>query len=76
MARNLSEGSRVRYEGDLPWGWDRDGIVVAVTDDTSGDQIATVEFGQPGVTQDIPASELERDPVSAQHFGEDGIPFE
>jgi hypothetical protein len=75
MAKNLRQGSRVRYEGDLPEGWDRDGIVVAVTDDASGDQIATVEFGD-GKLQDIPVSELDRDPVSARYFDDDGIPID
>lgn len=75
MAKNLSEGSKVRYAGDLPEDWDRNGIVVAVEDDASGDQIATVEFGLPGQLQDIPASELERDPIDAQHYDDDGNPF-
>jgi hypothetical protein len=76
MAKNLSEGSRVRYNGDLPEGWDRTGTVVLIEDDASGDQIATVEFGTPGMTQDIPASELERDPMDAQYYDDDGNPFE
>jgi hypothetical protein len=75
MAKNLRRDSRVRYEGDLPEDWDRDGIVLAVIDDASGDQIATVEFG-PGRLQDIPASELNRDPVTARYFDDDGIPVD
>lgn len=76
MAKKLSEGSRVRYAGELPDGWSHDGIVVAVEDDASGDQIATVEFGLPGQLQDVPASQLDRDPLSAQHYDDDGNPFE
>jgi len=75
MAKNLSEGSKVRYYGDLPEGWGPDGIVVAVENDASGDQVATVEFDRPGQVQDIPASELERDVTDAQHYDDEGNPF-
>lgn len=50
--------NRVRYNGDLPDGWDRAGFVVAIFEDASGDAIATVDFG-PGRRQDIPVSELD-----------------
>lgn len=73
MAKNLSEGSAVRYRGDLPEGWGPDGIVVAVAPDVD-DQIATVQFDGGGL-QDIPASELDRDPAGAQHYDADGDPF-
>jgi hypothetical protein len=76
MAENLSEGSQVIYRGELPEEWPSTGTVVALEDDSSGDQVVTVEFGNPGQVQDILASELERTPADAQHYDDDGNPFE
>lgn len=57
----IHDGASVRYDGDLPDGWDHNGRVVAVTADASGDSIATVLFDTDHY-QDIPASELTLDP--------------
>lgn len=69
----LEEGDSVRYNGDLPEGWSRDGTVLAVIDDASGDQVATVLFGDglPGFEQDILASELELEPNAAMQRAAD-----
>lgn len=75
MAKNLGNGSKVRYYGDLPEGWGPRGLVVALADDASGDRTATVDFDGLGRFQDIPESELERDPLEAQDYDDDGSPF-
>jgi hypothetical protein len=69
MARNLSEGSAVRYRGDLPEDWEAAGIVVALTPDTS---VATVQFGDPGAghLQDIPVTELDRGWQESEYGGD------
>lgn len=66
-AIHFSEGSNVIYTGDLPddEGWGSKGYIVALTPDASGDKIATVDFN--GHHQDIPLSDLELDPMDAQH---------
>ena len=58
-AESYPVGSEVVYEGELPCDEAaHTGTVTAVADDASGDRIVTVEFNC-GLTQDIPASELQ-----------------
>lgn len=66
MEHNLTKGSRVEYAGNLPEGWDRTGIVVAL-----GDATAIVEFGIPGRTEVVPIDGLTLDPMDAQHHESD-----
>ena len=59
MSTTYPVGSEVVYEGDLPCDEAaHTGTVTALADDASGDQIVTVELDC-GLTQDIPASELQ-----------------
>lgn len=53
----VSEGTNVRYPGNLPDNWSHYGTVVATEGDASGETTATVEFASGG-RQDIPASAL------------------
>lgn len=73
MAKNLSEGSKVRYAGELPDDWSRDGVVIVVTEDASADRIVTVDFD--GHFQDIPESDLERDLGATRDLPRVGVPF-
>lgn len=78
MAKNFSEGSKVRYVGpeELPEDYDTQRGVVIEVKDSAGGQLATVEFGGPGKTWDVFGEDLERDPIDAQHYDDDGNPFE
>jgi hypothetical protein len=59
MSVTYPVGSVVVYEGELPCDdAAHTGSVTATVDDASGDQVVTVEFDC-GLTQDIPASELQ-----------------
>lgn len=78
MAKNLSEGARVRYVGpeELPEDYDtQHGTVIAVKD-SAGGHLATVQFGNPGQTWDVFGEDLERDPLDTRDFDDDGEPFD
>lgn len=63
-AAHISTNATVIYTGDLPEeGWGNTGRVIAIEPDASGDAIVTVDFN--GHHQDIPASDLELDPMDA-----------
>lgn len=57
-AKRFAVGDEIRYDGDMPENWARDGEVEAVEDDASGAQVVTVAFDD-GHRQDILSTELE-----------------